>query len=156
MMTILATSCHIINDNRVLLLRKREDLFGGGKWDPPGGKIEPGESPESCVAREVSEETGLKIIDPVNRGLLHYYKDDQRTSPDWTVHLFVAESFHGTPTESREGVLRWFGIDELPLGQMWADYRYWYRHLLEGRRLEGGFYFSGNFDKLRDHWLKVL
>ncbi len=155
-MTILATSCHIIRDNKVLLLRKKEDLFGGGKWDPPGGKIEPGESPEACVEREVSEETGLKIKDAANRGVLDYYKDDQRERPDWTVYLFVAQRFHGTPTEGREGSLRWFRIDELPLQEMWEDYQHWYRHLLEGRRLEGGFYFSGDFEKLKDHWLKAL
>ncbi len=155
-MTILATSCHITSGNLVLLLRKREGLFGGGKWDPPGGKIKHGEFPEECVVREVSEETGLKIIDPDGRGVLHYYKDDQRETPDWTVYLFVAQRFRGTPSESREGTLRWFRIDELPLEEMWEDYRYWYRHLLDGRKLEGGFYFSGNFEKLREHWLKVL
>ena len=155
-MTILATSCHIFSGNRVLLLRKREGLFGGGKWDPPGGKMEPGESPEACVEREVSEETGLKIRDPSSRGVLQYYKYDQREKPDWTVYLFIAEKFHGVPVDSREGTLRWFGIGELPLGEMWEDYQYWYRHLLDGRKLEGRFYFSGDFEKLRDHWLRVL
>ena len=155
-MTILATSCHIFSGNRVLLLRKREGLFGGGKWDPPGGKMEPGESPEDCVEREVSEETGLKITDPSSRGVLYYYKNDRREKPDWTVYLFVAEKFRGVPADSREGTIRWFEIDELPLGEMWEDYQHWYRHLLGGKKLEGGFYFSGDFEKLRDHWLKVL
>lgn len=155
-MTILATSCHIFSENRVLLLRKREGLFGGGKWDPPGGKMEPDESPENCVQREVSEETGLKIADPSDRGVLHYYKDDQREKPDWTVYLFTAQKFQGTLVDGREGTLRWFRIDELPLAEMWEDYQYWYRHLLDGRRLEGGFYFSGDFERLRDYWLKAL
>lgn len=118
--------------------------------------MEPGESPENCVRREVSEETGLKIADPSDRGVLHYYKDDQRAKPDWTVYLFVAEKFNGIPVDSREGTLRWFSTDELPLGEMWEDYQHWYRHLLDGKKLEGGFYFSGDFEKLRDRWLKVL
>ena len=118
--------------------------------------MEPGESPEGCVEREVSEETGLKIIDPSSRGVLHYYKADQREKPDWTVYLFVAEKFHGAPVDSREGPLRWFGIDELPVGEMWEDYQHRYRHLLDGRKLEGWFYFSGDFEKLRDHWLRVF
>ena len=118
--------------------------------------MEPGESPEGCVEREVSEETGLKISDPSSRGVLHYYKDNQREKPDWTVYLFVAEKFHGSPVDSREGTLRWFGMDELPVAEMWEDYQYWYKHLLDGKKLEGGFYFSGDFEKLRDHWLKVV
>jgi len=112
---------------------------------------------QKTVSKErFSEETGLKITDPTSRGVLHYYKADQREKPDWTVYLFVAEKFRGVPADSREGTIRWFEIDELPLGEMWEDYQHWYRHLLGGKKLEGGFYFSGDFEKLRDHWLKVL
>ncbi len=155
-MTILATSCHIVNDNKLLLLRKREGLFGGGKWDPPGGKMKPGETPQECILREVYEETGLKIADPEDRGIIQYYKDDQRNSPAWTVHLFLTRSFHGTLRESREGILRWFRTDELPIEQMWEDYKHWYKHLFEGGRLEGEFYFSGDFEKLRDFQLRTI
>lgn len=154
-MTILATSCHIISGDLILLLRKKEGLFGGGKWDPPGGKNKPGESPEDCVVREIFEETGLKITHPENRGVLHYYKDDKRETADWTVYLFLTRKFRGALRDSREGILRWFGIDELPLDSMWEDYKHWYRLLLEGRRLEGEFYFSGDFEKLRDHQLRI-
>jgi 8-oxo-dGTP pyrophosphatase MutT (NUDIX family) len=41
---------------RVLLLRNERD-----EWELPGGRIEIGESPEECVAREILEETGWKV-----------------------------------------------------------------------------------------------
>ena len=155
-MTIFATSCHIFNGRQVLLLRKHEGLFGGGKWDPPGGKMETGESPADCVVREVFEETGLKIADLEDRGVLRYYKDDETASPAWTVYLFTAKRFRGSPKESREGILQWFRTEDLPLEQMWEDYRHWYKHLLDGKKLDGDFYFSGDFEKLKNHRVKVL
>ena len=44
--------------NRILLMRSVES----GKWSLPAGAVEPGESPEDAVIREVSEETGLRVV----------------------------------------------------------------------------------------------
>jgi 8-oxo-dGTP diphosphatase len=43
---------------RLLLLRHGYD---GGRWGPPGGRMEPGEDPLDCVVRETLEETGLEV-----------------------------------------------------------------------------------------------
>jgi 8-oxo-dGTP diphosphatase len=52
----------IFRDNRVLLLRRREDLaLHPGVWDLPGGGLEEGESLEGALLREVREETGFHI-----------------------------------------------------------------------------------------------
>ena len=45
-----------------LLLIKRGHEPGMGLWSIPGGRIEPGESPEQAVVREVQEETGLSVV----------------------------------------------------------------------------------------------
>jgi 8-oxo-dGTP pyrophosphatase MutT (NUDIX family) len=46
-------------DGRVLLLQWRDPLTGELLWEPPGGGIEPGESPIDTARRELREETGL-------------------------------------------------------------------------------------------------
>jgi 8-oxo-dGTP diphosphatase len=50
----------IVSHDRVLLVRRRAD-DGAPPWVLPGGKLEPGESPEAASVREVLEETGLTV-----------------------------------------------------------------------------------------------
>lgn len=57
-MTIVATLCFIVNDDRILLLKKSKGLLGQGKWNAPGGKILPNEEPEACAIREVLKRLG--------------------------------------------------------------------------------------------------
>ena len=45
---------------RVLLVRRADD----GRWAMPGGWVDPGETPEQAVVREVAEETGLRVSEP--------------------------------------------------------------------------------------------
>jgi mutator protein MutT len=46
----------VIRGGEVVLLRNER-----GEWELPGGKLEPGEPPEACVAREIAEELGLPV-----------------------------------------------------------------------------------------------
>ncbi len=154
-MTIQATLCFILHDNRVLLLKKNPDLFGAGKWNAPGGKLQPKETPEQCATREVYEETGLKV-QPRRVGTLAFFKYDKREDPDWIAHVFLTSEFHGTIKESKEGILRWFPVNHPPFDEMWEDDKYWYRHAVEGRNFRGDFYFKGDFEKLVDHRIELL
>lgn len=49
--------------NPRFLIGKRLNAHGAGTWTLPGGHLEFGETPEACAAREVMEETGLKVRD---------------------------------------------------------------------------------------------
>ena len=51
----------LIQNNKVVLLKNERE-----EWELPGGKLEPGESPETCVVREIEEELGFKTkIGPI-------------------------------------------------------------------------------------------
>ena len=70
---------------RVLACRRREHLAAGGRWEFPGGKLEPGETPDAALVREIAEELGVEIevgdlldattsiVDGVEIGLSCYY-----------------------------------------------------------------------------------
>nr|WP_167632097.1 (deoxy)nucleoside triphosphate pyrophosphohydrolase [Mariprofundus ferrooxydans] len=47
------------SSGEVLLLKRSTDQHCGGLWSFPGGKVEPGESPQAAAMRELQEETGL-------------------------------------------------------------------------------------------------
>lgn len=139
-MTIEATLCHIIRGKK-LLLKKASRGISVGKWNGPGGKIEPGETPTQSVVREVREETGLKIRDPFYHGNLEFYMKG-RDELDMRVHLFSASKFTGRARSSAEGAVRWFDSDRLPFDRMWDDDRYWMGAMLLGMRFDGRFYYD--------------
>lgn len=49
----------VLADGRVLLIRQYRPALGAMLWEIPAGRLEPGESPEACVHRELAEEAGL-------------------------------------------------------------------------------------------------
>lgn len=57
---IRVTAAIIEKDGQFLIARKRVGALAG-MWEFPGGKIEPGESPEECLQREIREEFGIEI-----------------------------------------------------------------------------------------------
>ena|SRR5437899_3402190 len=122
-MAIQATLCFILHENRVLLLKKNPGLFGAGKWNAAGGKVQPNETAEHCAIREVYEETGLEVRKPRKIGTLVFFKHDEHQDPDWIAHVFLTNEFQGTVKESKEGILRWYPIDQPPFDDMWEDDR---------------------------------
>jgi 8-oxo-dGTP diphosphatase len=55
------TAAIIIHNGKILIAQRAEDKSLAGKWEFPGGKIEPGETPEACLIREIKEELGVEI-----------------------------------------------------------------------------------------------
>jgi len=55
-------SCAVIEkDGKILIARRKSGDQMAGKWEFPGGTIEPGETPEQCLKRELLEELGVEI-----------------------------------------------------------------------------------------------
>lgn len=93
------TNLCIIKDGDRLLVEKKN---GGVIF--PGGHIELGESVRDSVIREMQEETGLTIEDPILHGIKDWmYEENAR----YIVLLYTAEKFHGTLRSSEEGEVCW-------------------------------------------------
>jgi len=130
-MVVEATLCEIIHGGRLLLQRKSAGRFGEGKWNGPGGKVKPDETPLECVVREVREETGLTVSDLTERGVVDFYFGE-KPEPDWVVHIYTTTTFKGELIQGDEGELRWFKINEIPYTQMWEDNYYWLPRIFKG------------------------
>ncbi|MGW4211927.1 NUDIX hydrolase [Lentzea sp. NPDC004789] len=59
--TIRCVGAVVHDSNGRLLLVRRANPPGEGRWSIPGGRVEPGETDEAAVTREVAEETGLSV-----------------------------------------------------------------------------------------------
>lgn len=58
---LLVAACALVDSGgRVLITRRPEGKAHAGYWEFPGGKLEPGESPEQAVVRELREELGVE------------------------------------------------------------------------------------------------
>jgi 8-oxo-dGTP diphosphatase len=135
----LGTLCYVRQHHQTLMLHriKKANDMHAGKWNGLGGKLEPGETPEQCVIREVYEESGLRLVDPVLRGVLTFPAFDD--FDDWYCFVFVAQTFTGELIDSPEGVLAW--IDDAAL----LDLNLWAGDKIFLRWLDQPHFFSGQF-----------
>lgn len=141
-----ATLLFIIDEaeRSVLLIRKKRGL-GAGKINGPGGKLDPGETPEQCAVRETQEELHVTALDPVKHGELWFQFTDGLAM---VVDVFLATQWEGTPTETDEAVPLWTPLDAIPLDEMWADDAFWLERTLVQRH-----HFIGRFDFQHDTML---
>ena len=56
------TAAVIERNGKILIAKRKRSQKLGGKWEFPGGKLEPGETPEECLKRELLEELGIEAV----------------------------------------------------------------------------------------------
>jgi 8-oxo-dGTP diphosphatase len=135
-----ATLVFVCAHDRVLLIRKKRGL-GAGKINGPGGKLDPGETPHQCAVREVQEELHITPLNLAPHGELKFqFIDDYSIH----VHVFLADSYDGEPTETDEALPLWFAPQSIPYDEMWADDAIWLPRVLEGAVVAGRFVFDGD------------
>lgn len=98
------TLCYIEKDGKYLMLHrdKHSHDINLGKWIGIGGHIETFETPETCIKREVFEETGLTLKSLTLRGILRFCGDFEEIT-----YLYTSSDFSGEITPCDEGELAW-------------------------------------------------
>lgn len=126
----LTTLCYIERDNQYLMMHrvKKENDVNKDKWVGIGGHFEENESPEECLLREISEETGLTLTSYALRGIITFISDKWQTE---YMFLYTADGFLGEIGPCNEGNLEW--IDKTTVYQLpiWEGDKIFFRLLEE-------------------------
>jgi 8-oxo-dGTP diphosphatase len=92
-------------DGRVLIAQRPEGKAMAGLWEFPGGKVEPGETPEAALIRELKEELGIDItaacLAPFTFAS-HTYERFHLLMP-----LYVCRRWQGAPVAHEHTALKW-------------------------------------------------
>ncbi len=103
---VLVAACALIDaDGRVLIAQRPQGKQLAGLWEFPGGKVEPGETPEECLIRELREEIGIETkvacLAPLTFAS-HSYDDFHLLMP-----LYVCRRFEGIAMPMEGQKLKW-------------------------------------------------
>lgn len=103
----LVVGAAILRDGRVLAARRTTPPELAGRWEFPGGKVEPGEDADVALVREICEELGCRIVVP------HWLEGGVAVGPGLRLFIGIAEVVAGEPEPTEHDALRWLGPDEL-------------------------------------------
>lgn len=122
----------ILHANQVLICQRKAGSAMALQWEFPGGKIEPGETPEQALRRELEEELGiLATIGPFIAEVHHNYRNGG------SVHLrfFAVRQFEGELQNRIFEDIRWTELGGLPEFNFLAADRKFVRDLADGKIL---------------------
>lgn len=103
---VIVAACALIDaDNRVLIAQRPQGKPLGGLWEFPGGKLEPDETPEDALIRELYEELSIRVPKACLAPLTfasHAYETFHLLMP-----LFVCRKWSGAPVAREAQALKW-------------------------------------------------
>jgi len=136
-----AVLCYIRDkkNKKILLIHKKTGL-GSGLINVPGGRVNPGETPELAAKRETLEEVGLVVVDLRHAGDLFFQFIDGYSIRGY---VFATESWSGDMMETDEAAPFWSDENTIPYHRMWSDDGWWIPHLMAERPFRGRFVFDG-------------
>jgi len=109
---VLVSACALADESgRVLLAQRPFDKNLGGLWEFPGGKIEPGESPEEALIRELQEELAIAVAPEHLQPLTfasHAYESFHLLMP-----LYLCRVWQGKPTMVEHAAFAWVRPQEM-------------------------------------------
>jgi 8-oxo-dGTP diphosphatase len=115
----------IVREGKILLERRKNEP-GRGKWSIPGGIVELGESLEQTVMRETWEETGLSVSDPEPVDVINQVTLDENGKVKY--HFVIVDYFvklkSGTPKAASDAAeLEWVAFEEVEKRDLTKSFR---------------------------------
>lgn len=104
----------IVDDGKILLVKRRRPPEAGC-WGLPGGKVDRFETVRAAAIREVEEELGVTVLDPVHLTVMELI--DRGADEHWIAPTFRVERWEGTPRlmePDKHEAFGWFPIDTPP------------------------------------------
>ncbi|MGW3497027.1 (deoxy)nucleoside triphosphate pyrophosphohydrolase [Streptomyces sp. NPDC001020] len=106
--SVVVVGAALLSRGRLLAARRSAPPELAGRWELPGGKVEPGETPEDALVRELREELGV-TAEPVGR-----VPGEWPLKPGYVLRVWTARLLDGTPEPLEDhDELRWLTVDEI-------------------------------------------
>ena len=97
----------VVRGGRVLACRRTSPPEAAGRWEFPGGKVEPGETADAAVVREVAEELGCRVE------VVAWLPGQAPIGERHVLTVALARLVDGEPQPHEHDAVRWLGADEL-------------------------------------------
>lgn len=128
----LVAAALILRGDEVLICQRRPDQPMALLWEFPGGKLEPGESPEAALKRELDEELGITAtIGPRVTHIRHNYRHGGAVD----LQFFAVHEFAGEIQNRIFHEVKWARLEDLPSYDFLAADRGLIRDLAQGKLL---------------------
>jgi 8-oxo-dGTP diphosphatase len=103
----LVVGAAIIRDGAVLAARRTAPADAAGRWEFPGGKVEPGESAEVALVREIAEELGCRME------VTGWLPGTALIGAAYELRVACGVLTEGEPTPAEHDLIRWVSAEEL-------------------------------------------
>jgi mutator protein MutT len=100
----------IINQNKILIGKRKDKDIGGGKWEFPGGKIEIGETISKALERELYEELGISA--KIGKELMNYEHMFKTTI--YNITFMEITDYEGEIRNNAHSEIKWVKFSKLP------------------------------------------
>ena len=138
----------IVNqDNEALISLRSTSSHQGGLWEFPGGKLEPGETVEAALRREILEELDIQVLDSIPFKVIEHHYPDKKV----VLHIHIVKNFSGEPKGIEGQKITWKPLHLLNPEKFPAANRY----LINALNLPDKFMITGSFNG-REHFLSSL
>ncbi len=143
--TVIYIKDKITNKFLFLYRNKKENDINHGKYIGVGGKIEPGESKDECIVREVYEETNLKLKTFYYMGEVRYIDLDADAYDK--MYVYYSDDYTGMMKECSEGSLKFMSEDEFYRSPHWEGDKIFLDYALKNKAFKSvDYYYLGGIN----------